>query len=91
MGSKESMLVAPILALAYDRLFLTPSWKELIRRRGWFYLALAAAQAAVGQFPEAQDTAREAVRQAGDKGDTIAARRIGERLATYLKEQPYLE
>ncbi len=34
MGSKENMLVAPLLALVFDRLFLADSWREVFRRRG---------------------------------------------------------
>ncbi|HOW97914.1 MAG TPA: tetratricopeptide repeat protein [Kiritimatiellia bacterium] len=41
MGSKENMAAAPFLALAYDRIFLSPSWKEVVRRRWGYYLALA--------------------------------------------------
>ncbi|HOW97908.1 MAG TPA: tetratricopeptide repeat protein [Kiritimatiellia bacterium] len=41
MGSKESMAAAPLLALAYDRIFLSATWKEALRRRGPFYVALA--------------------------------------------------
>ncbi|HOW97526.1 MAG TPA: tetratricopeptide repeat protein, partial [Kiritimatiellia bacterium] len=41
MGSKESMAAAPLLAMTYDRIFLATSWKEMFRRRGLFYLALA--------------------------------------------------
>jgi tetratricopeptide (TPR) repeat protein len=40
MGSKEAMLAAPVLALAYDRLFLSATWSELWRRRGGYYVAL---------------------------------------------------
>ena len=42
MGSKETMAAAPFLALAYDRVFLAGSWREALRRRGGFYLLLAA-------------------------------------------------
>ncbi|MGE0482049.1 MAG: tetratricopeptide repeat protein [Phycisphaerae bacterium] len=42
MGSKEVMVSAPIVALAFDRLFLAPSWSELLRRRRWVHLALFA-------------------------------------------------
>ena len=42
MGSKENMIVAPGLALTYDRLFLSRSWKVLFRRRGLYYAALLA-------------------------------------------------
>ncbi|MBP7828896.1 MAG: tetratricopeptide repeat protein [Kiritimatiellae bacterium] len=41
MGSKESMAATPFLALAYDRIFLSASWKETLRKRGVFYLLLA--------------------------------------------------
>ena len=40
MGSKESMIVAPVLALAYDRIYLADSWRDLLRRRGVYYLLL---------------------------------------------------
>ncbi|MBU1909285.1 MAG: tetratricopeptide repeat protein [Verrucomicrobia bacterium] len=42
MGSKENMIVAPVLAMVYDRVFLSASWKTVFRQRGLFYLALAA-------------------------------------------------
>lgn len=42
MGCKESMAAAPALALLYDRGFLSASWREVFRRRGLFYMALAA-------------------------------------------------
>ena len=41
MGSKESMLGAPLLAVAYDRIFLSNSWAPLLRKRWGYYLALA--------------------------------------------------
>ncbi|MBU1694085.1 MAG: tetratricopeptide repeat protein, partial [Verrucomicrobia bacterium] len=41
MGSKENMAVAPLLAIFYDRHFLSSSWKEVFRRRGWLYIAMA--------------------------------------------------
>ncbi|HOW97525.1 MAG TPA: tetratricopeptide repeat protein [Kiritimatiellia bacterium] len=40
MGSKENMAAAPFLAMAYDRIFLGASWREVFRRRGFFHLAL---------------------------------------------------
>lgn len=42
MGSKEVMVSAPLVALAFDRLFLARSWREVLRRRGWVHLALFA-------------------------------------------------
>jgi tetratricopeptide (TPR) repeat protein/4-amino-4-deoxy-L-arabinose transferase-like glycosyltransferase len=42
MASKEVMASAPLVALLYDRVFLSESWKECFRRRGWLYGGLAA-------------------------------------------------
>ena len=41
MGCKQDMVVAPMLALLYDRIFLSGSWRELARRRWGLYAALA--------------------------------------------------
>jgi protein O-mannosyl-transferase len=40
MASKEVMVSAPLVALLYDLAFLTGSFREAMRRRGWLYLAL---------------------------------------------------
>ncbi len=42
MLCKEVMCTAPLLALLYDRIFLAPSWAQLLRRRVVLYLGLAA-------------------------------------------------
>jgi tetratricopeptide (TPR) repeat protein len=42
MGSKETMVVAPIVVAAYDRIFLAASWREMLRHRKWLYTGLAA-------------------------------------------------
>ncbi|MCE9604107.1 MAG: tetratricopeptide repeat protein [Planctomycetia bacterium] len=42
MGSKENMIAAPLLLLAYDRAFRFPDWRTTLRSRPWFYLAIAA-------------------------------------------------
>ena len=42
MGSKGVMVTAPILALIYDRVFLAGSFRELLRRRWGFHVALLA-------------------------------------------------
>jgi hypothetical protein len=42
MACKESMVVAPIVVLLYDRVFVFASWKQALRARGGFYGALAA-------------------------------------------------
>jgi len=40
MATKETMLVAPIIAVWYDRVFIARSWRELLDRRAFLYLAL---------------------------------------------------
>ena len=42
IGCKGVMLTAPVVALLYDRVFLSPSWGTLVRRRWGLYAALAA-------------------------------------------------
>jgi tetratricopeptide (TPR) repeat protein len=42
MGSKEVMIVAPFVILAYDRLFLSRSLREALRRHSWLYVSFAA-------------------------------------------------
>ena len=40
MGSKETMLAVPLLALLFDRIFLAESWRDVARRRGVLHAAL---------------------------------------------------
>ncbi len=40
-GCKEVIVTLPVVALAYDALFLTGSWRESLRRRWGLYLGLA--------------------------------------------------
>jgi tetratricopeptide (TPR) repeat protein len=42
MGSKEGMVIAPIIVLLYDRIFLANSWAELWKQRSALYAALTA-------------------------------------------------
>ncbi len=42
MASKTVMVVAPVLVLLYDRIFLSFSFRQAFRRRGWLYGGLAA-------------------------------------------------
>jgi protein O-mannosyl-transferase len=42
MGTKETVATAPILGLLYDRTFLAGSFREAWRKRGGYYLFLAA-------------------------------------------------
>jgi tetratricopeptide (TPR) repeat protein len=41
MASKEVTMTAPLVAMLYDRAYLSASWRELLRRRWGLYLALA--------------------------------------------------
>ena len=47
MGSKESAVSAPVVVLLYDRIFLSGSWREVVRKRWMLYAALAATWLAV--------------------------------------------
>ncbi|MEW4529757.1 tetratricopeptide repeat protein [Maioricimonas sp. JC845] len=40
MESKPVMITAPVLLLMYDRMFVATSWKELIRKRWAYHVAL---------------------------------------------------
>ena len=42
MGSKEGMVIAPIIVLLYDRIFLADSWAELWKQRSALHACLAA-------------------------------------------------
>jgi tetratricopeptide (TPR) repeat protein len=42
MGSKEGMVIAPIIVLLYDRIFLADSWAELWKQRSALYAGLGA-------------------------------------------------
>jgi Flp pilus assembly protein TadD len=42
MGSKEGMVIAPIIVLLYDGIFLADSWAELRKQRSVLYAGLAA-------------------------------------------------
>ena len=42
MASKESMVTAPLMIVAYDRVFIFNTWKETWQRRVQFYVPLAA-------------------------------------------------
>ena len=42
IGSKEGMVIAPIIVLLYDRIFLADSWTELWHQRSGLYAGLAA-------------------------------------------------
>jgi len=41
MATKEVMVTCPLAVLWYDRVFVASSWREMLRRRGAYYLFLA--------------------------------------------------
>src|SRR3989338_1347559 len=43
MGSKEVMVTAPLMAVIYDKSFLSSTWKGLIKKRWLYYLGLCSA------------------------------------------------
>ena len=47
MGSKEAAISAPLVVLLYDRVFLSPSWRDVFHRRWGLYVGLAATWAVV--------------------------------------------
>jgi tetratricopeptide (TPR) repeat protein len=48
MASKEAMISAPLVALLYDSIFISGSFKEALRRRRGLYLSLAGTWAILG-------------------------------------------
>jgi tetratricopeptide (TPR) repeat protein len=50
MAAKESMAVAPLIVVLYDRAFEFPSIREAIRARAYFYAGLAATWIELGAF-----------------------------------------
>ncbi len=40
MGTKVVLVAAPVVVICYDALFLSASWADSFKRRGWFYAAL---------------------------------------------------
>jgi len=48
MATKEVMVSAPVIVLAYDRAFLAGSWREAWRARRWTHLALGSTWVLLG-------------------------------------------
>jgi Flp pilus assembly protein TadD len=48
MASKEVMVIAPVLVVLYDRVFLLPSWRQMLRQRRSLYLGLASSWLLLG-------------------------------------------
>lgn len=48
MGTKEVMVTAPLVALVYDRIFLAPSWIDVVRKRAGLHIGLASSWLLVG-------------------------------------------
>jgi len=80
MGSKEVMFTAPLTTALYDRIFLSRSWRELLKARWWVYLGFLPAIAWM-------------VYQAGATSDMFSTRRTIDRWNhytrwEYLRSQP---
>lgn len=41
MATKQSMIVVPLLVLLFDRIFLAPTWRDVVARRWGLYVAFA--------------------------------------------------
>jgi Flp pilus assembly protein TadD len=50
MGSKEVMVVAPLIVLLYDRIFLSRSFRDIFRARWILYVCLAATWILLGRL-----------------------------------------
>jgi len=42
LGSKQIAITAPLTAVLFDRAFLSTSWQDVLRRRGWVYALMIA-------------------------------------------------
>lgn len=64
MGSKAVMVTAPVVVLLFDRVFLSKSFGELVRRRGVLHLGLAATWSILGATRVAQQVLSSSYRYA---------------------------
>ncbi len=78
MAAKEVMVVAPVVVLVYDALFLSDSWGAPLRRRGLFYAALAATWGILAALRVGAD----------DQGDSAGFGRSAITPAQYALTQP---
>ncbi len=62
MGSKEVMVVAPVLVLLYDRCFLAGSFREALRLRRGLYAGLAAGWLVLGALASTHPRSRSLIR-----------------------------
>lgn len=83
MGSSAVMITAPIVALAFDRIYLSASISELMKRRGWMYGGLCAAWL----LPIASGLVKS-VLDASQTGATVGFGVKGVSAADYLMTQP---
>ena len=54
VSSKEIVVSAPVVALLYDRTFITGSFRDSLRRRRWLYLGLFSTWALLGYLIHAE-------------------------------------
>lgn len=83
MGSSAVMITAPLVALAYDRIYLSSSMSELMKRRGWMYGGLCAAWL----LPIASGVVKS-VLDASQSGATVGFGVKGVSAADYAMTQP---
>jgi len=84
MGSKAIMITAPVVVLAYDRIFLSRSWAELWKRRWPLYAGLAASWLVLG----ATNLAGEILNPEQRAGLTVGLGYRGSRPLQYALTQP---
>jgi len=65
MASKEVMAAAPPLVLWYDRVFMSGSWGEIVRRRKGFYLGLLATYGLLAPLVYSMIAHRESMENVG--------------------------
>src|SRR5262245_21401344 len=68
MGVKETVAVAPLLSLLYDRTFVAGSFAWALRRRRWMYLGLAASWAILAVLLASSPRIDMAARAVGELG-----------------------
>lgn len=83
MGSSAVMITAPVVALAYDRIYLSSSMSELMKRRGWMYGGLCAAWL----LPISSGVVKSVI-DANQAGATVGFGVKGVSAANYAMTQP---
>jgi Flp pilus assembly protein TadD len=85
MGAKETMVVAPLLVIAYDRVFLFTSWRAAWSARARLYLALAATWGVLGWLGAGSGRALSAGFSAHDSDPWVYLLNQTQIIARYLR------